>query len=610
MRRAREVVAKILEYYPRCIKLAWEASPWYASSVLLFSVLASLAPAAQVWISKVIIDRIIKSIDEPAGLSSIDWITVLSPIGIVLVVWMIGGICNSVSSGFASQLGMLVRNYSQHLVLRKAAELDVAFFETPTFFDQMEKARGEGYRAQNLAVLSINIVSSLVSLVAMLALLLDVHWATVLVLLLTSAPQVVAAGHYAGKRFTLMGDMTRSLRLAHYLSRLLGSREAVKEIKAFGLHEELLRRFNEFWDRHTKEVGRLRFSQEKTGFLLGVLSMLGTASIWAYAVVRAVAGGISVGSVALAFQASERGRSGLNSLFQNFGLFYEHTIFAGVFFGFLDLEARSVEGALAPPTGAPVPFPKILRAGIEFRNVWFRYPRSERFALKDISFTIQPGESVAIVGENGAGKTTLVKLLTRLYDPTEGAIFLEGCDLREYDAEELRRHFGVIFQDFVRYDLSVRENIGFGQVEYLNDQDRIAEASEKGGSIETVRKLPHGFDTMLGKTLDEGVDLSGGEWQKIALSRAFIRSAEILILDEPTAALDSLAEREVYSRFAELTVDRTTIFVSHRFSTVRMAKHILVLRDGKLIEQGSHDELIALSGRYAEMFNAQAERYK
>ena len=420
----------------------------------------------------------------------------------------------------------------------------------------------------------------------------------------------IAGGHYAGKRFTLVGAMTGHQRMAEYLSRLLGSREAVKEIRIFALHEELLRRFNTFWGLFERETFRLRFAQERFGFLLGLVAMMGTASIWAYAVVRAVGSHISVGTVALAFQAAQQARSGFSEMFGNLGLFYEHTIFAGTLFRFLDLDPRSVEGALAPSPASPAPVPDRLTQGIEFHNVSFRYPGSDQYVLKDISFAIRAGESVAVVGENGAGKTTVIKLLARFYDPAEGAIFLEGRDLREYDPEDLRRQTGVIFQDFVRYHLSAKENIGFGEVDLLDDSDRIERSAYEGGAIDLIRGLPEGYDTILGKEFDGGIDLSGGEWQKVALSRAFMKEARILVLDEPTAALDAFAERDVFSRFAELTSDRTAIFISHRFSTVRMADRILVLHRGELVEQGSHEELLGRNGRYARMFNTQAEQYR
>ncbi len=603
-------VRQIVKVYPRCLKLVWQAGRWVAICAFGLSILNSVVPVAQVWISKVAIDTVVDSLGDNSGTHAIDWLELLSPIGAILAVWMAGGVCQSASRMLSEQLGQQVRNYSQALIFRKASEMDMAFFENSEFFDEMEKARGEGYRANNLAVLSVSIVSSSVSTIAMLALLLHLHWAAVLILVATTLPQVVVAGYFAGRRFALEGAVTRNRRISDYLSRLLGSREAVKEIRIFGLHQELLKRFTGYWNTYVKQSTRLKFRQEKLGFLFGALSMAGTAAIWGYAVVRAAGRQITVGDVALAFQAAERSRSGLVSLFTDLGYFYEHSIFAGILFKFLDLERSSVDGALAPIPDSPAPVPKRIDRGIEFHNVSFRYPGTDRFVLKDLSFTITAGESAAIVGENGAGKTTLVKLLARFYDPTEGVILLDGKDLRDYDPKDLHRHIGVIFQDFVRYDLSARENIGFGQVDRLQVEDEIADAARKGGATEVVTKLPRGFDTILGRTLDEGVDLSGGEWQKVALSRAFMRRAQILILDEPTAALDAYAEYELHRQFAELTTGKMTIFISHRFSTVRMARHILILRDGQLVEEGSHEELMGTGGLYADMFNTQAEHYR
>ena len=603
-------IRQIVKYYPRCLKLVWQASRWYAICAFLLSILNSIVPVAQVWISKVVIDTVVESLGDNSGIRAIDWLELLSPIGAILAVWMIGGICQSVSLMLSEQVGHQVRNHTQALIFRKASELDMAFFENADFFDEMEKARGEGYRANNLAVLSLDIVSSSVSTIAMLALLLQLHWAAVMILVLSALPQVIVGGHFAGRRYALTGAVTRNRRIADYLSRLLGSREAVKEIRIFGLHDELLKRFTGYWSTFVKQSIRLRFSQEKFGLCFGMLSMAGTAAIWGFAVVRAVGRQITVGDVALAFQAAERSRSGLVSLFSNLGLFYEHTIFAGTLFRFLDLEPSSFDGALAPLPDSPAPVPRKISKGIEFRNVSFRYPGSDRFILKNLSFSLGAGESAAIVGENGVGKTTLVKLLARFYDPTDGVILLDGRDLRDHDPKELHQHIGVIFQDFVHYDLSARENIGFGQVDRLKDPEKIAEAARKGGATDIVNKLPRGMDTILGKTLDEGVDLSGGEWQKMALSRAFMRQAQVLILDEPTAALDAFAEYELHRQFNELTTGKMTIFISHRFSTVRMARHILILRNGRLVEQGSHEELRDSEGLYAEMFNTQADYYR
>ena len=541
-------IAQIIEYYPRCVRLVWDAAGAHAILALGVSILGAVVPAAQVWITKVVIDNVVSAVGDGGG-AAVDWVGLLIPVAGVFGVWILGSICSAAATGLQEKVGFLAGNHSQYLILRKAAQLDIAFFENSVFFDEMEKARSEIYRSHNLAILSLLIVSSLTGLIAMLAVLLSVHWAAPIILLVTAAPQVIVGGHYAGRRYSLFGARASNRRMAEYLSRILASREAVKEIRIFALHEELLRRFRNFWELFSKETLRLRFAEERFGFLLGLITMLGTASIWAYAVVRAVGGHISVGTVALAFQAAEQARSGFSSLFRNLGLFYEHTIFARTLFRFLDLDPRSVEGALAPPPASPAPVPDRLTQSIEFRNVSFRYPGSDKYVLKNVSFTIRVRESVAIVGENGAGKTTVVKLLARFYDPTEGAIYLDGRDLREYDLASLRRQIGVIFQDFVRYDLSAKENVGFGQVDLLDDDDRIERAAYEGGASDLIKGLPKGYDTILGKEFDEGVDLSGGEWQKIALSRAFMKEAEVLILDEPTAALDAFAERDVFSRF-------------------------------------------------------------
>ena len=556
MSKIWQALTLIAAYFPRSIKLVWQANPRCAFLVFLFSVLSGAAPAAQVWISKVVIDQVVENLKTFNGTAEFDWVSVLAPIAVAFLIWVVSGICRSVSVVLVDQVGFQTRAYAQQLILAKAATLDIAFYETPAFFDQMENARRESNRAHNLAVLSVMAISGVVSAVTMLGLLLKIHFAAVLVLLVVTAPQVIVGGHYSGRHYALLAGHTRNRRMADYLSGLLGSRHAVKEIRIFGLHEELLRRFRDYWHSFTLDLGRLQFAQGRAMFFLGVLSMAGTAAIWTYAVFMAVQGRLTVGDVALAFQAAEGSRGSLDRLFQDLGMFYEHTVFAGNLFRFLDLDPEGIEGALAPSPESPFQVPRPLGVGIEFRNVSFHYPHSDRLVLKNLSFGIEASETVAIVGENGAGKTTLVKLLARFYDPTEGAISLDGRDLREYDLEDLRRQIGIIFQDFVRYDLSAQENVGFGQVEFSNHLERVRAAAEKAGAREMIEHLPKGFDTILGRTFDEGVDLSGGEWQKVALSRAFMRDAQILVLDEPTAALDALAEYEIYKRFASLTADR------------------------------------------------------
>jgi len=604
---------RVAGYYPRVLKLLWEANPRYALLSILLTVVSSAVAPAQVWMSKVVIDRVLQALKSSTGATGFDGYALLAPIGLIFLVWLLGGVCQSLTGSIKELLAFQSQNYIDYLVLKKAAQMDIAFYEIPEFFDQMENARQKSWQAHNLAYFCIESLGVVLSLGALLGLLFRLHPLAVVVLLLTSIPHIVVASYYGSRRFRLMTSRAPAQRMVYYLSQLLGSRDAVKEIRLFELHGPFLEKSRHYWQKFFNENKRLMFLRERATLLFRVLSMAGTAGIWAYAVIQAALARITIGDLALVFQVAEQSRDRLSGLFHMGGLFYEHSLFVGNLFNFLDLAPNSVEGALSPVSqdgGRPLLITRPIREGIEFRHVSFRYPRSERFVLRDLSFVLRAGETVAVVGENGAGKTTLVKLLARFYDPTEGTIFLDGRDLREYDLDSLRRHVGIIFQDFVRYNLSARENIGFGRIEFAEDRERVTRAAQDGGAQPVIERLPKGFETMLGRTFEDGVDLSGGEWQKLALSRAFMREAQMLILDEPTASLDALAEQEVYNRFMDLTAGKTTILISHRFSTVRMAEHILVLQDSRLIEEGSHHELMTFDGQYARMFNTQAERYR
>jgi ATP-binding cassette, subfamily B, bacterial len=613
MRESWRTFSGLIGYYPRTLRLVWEASPRYTLVTLLATTLSGAVPPAQIWISKVLIDRITVALNAGQPGPAFDWTPLLAPIAVIFLVWVAGTISQSVTETTSGLLVTLVDKHAKYLMLEKAAQLDMAFFETPSFYDQMESARRELWRTNSLVSMGINVVGPLLSLAATLVLLVRLHPLTVVVLLLTSAPHFLSQAYYAARLFGFYDRNTPAVRMANYLDGLLGSRDAVKEIRLFDLHAPFLDRHRQFWKAFVDELKGLSFSQERVKVFLAILSMLGTVAIWIYAVREAVLGRITIGDVALVFQAVELVRDKLRYIFRTLGGFYEDSLFLSNYFGFLDLAPTAVEGALSrdsQTSGAAHAVPKPLRQGIEFRGVSFHYAHADELVLRDLSFVIRPGESVALVGENGAGKTTLVKLLTRLYDPTSGEILLDGRDLRDYDLDELRRQIGVIFQDFLRYDLSARENIGFGQVELIEDVERVRRAAESGGARALIERLPQRFETILGRTFEGGVDLSGGEWQKLALSRAFMREAQILILDEPTASLDAIAEHDVYQRFAGLTVGKTTLFISHRFSTVRMAQHILVLDEGRLIEEGTHDELMASGGQYATMFNTQAQPYR
>lgn len=607
-----EKISQSLIYFKRTLRLVWASSRFYTILTLFLVSVGAVVPTVQVWVSKLVIDRVAISIQQAQLGTDLDWYSLFSPIIFISVIWIIGSFCQSLANGAREQLGFRSMVHSEHLVLKKVSVLDLAFFDHPDFFDKMDNARKENFRAYNLANLTINLVQEIISLTAMLWLLFHIHPAAAAILILTSAPQVLLSGYYAGRRFSLVGTNTRDRRMASYLSDLLGARDTAKEIRLFGLHSIFIERFLTFWHRYINETKYLKFSQEKSHLLLGLFSFAGTASIWGYAIYQAVHHSITIGDVALAFQAAERSRNSLTELFKAGGLFYEHTLFAGNLFGFLDISSKNFEGALKKPVRNREDLRKlsfINHKGIEFDNVSFHYPGAKCNTLHNLSFTIKPGETVAIVGENGAGKTTLVKLLCRFYDPTNGAIFLNGENLIEYNLDNLRNNIGVIFQDFVRFNFSAFENIGLGQVDRMKDEAKVISAAKKAGIKQKIERLPKGFDTILGQMFDDGIDLSGGEWQRLSLARAFMRDAQILILDEPTATLDAFAEYDFYRKFADLTREKTTVIVSHRFSTVRVADHILVMQQGKLIEEGNHEELLNLNGVYAEMYRLQSNQY-
>ncbi len=604
---------RLIRNYPRVVKLIWETNPRHSALAVLLTLCSALVLPAQIWVTKLIIDRIAEHVQGSPQALPIDWYAVLTPVGALALVWALAIVCGTLSVRVKDLLHAQVRHHTEYLVLQKATQLDIAFFESSTFYDQMEMAQKEAYRAGNLAWRSLDLLGSLIGLSAMLGLLLQLHPLAIVVLLLTSVPRAILGGYFANRFYGQHVARTAARRMATYLAELLRSRDTVKETRLFGLDQPFLERFRQFLRECYIEEKKFNVTQDWANTSLSLLSIMGTAGIWAYAIIQAVQSRITLGDVALVLQTAEQVRGRLGSLFSEAGELYENNLYITTLFHFLDLAPDSVEGALSRPSDSPRPLLSVARPmqqGIEFRNVSFRYPRSDRNALSNFSCILRLGATTALVGENGAGKTTLTKLLVRFYDPTEGQILLDGRDLREYDLEDLRRQFGVLFQDFARFDLTARENIGMGQIELVDDLERVKRAAEMGGAQAIVDRLPRKYDNMLGKRFEGGADLSGGEWQKIALSRAFMRIAQILILDEPTAALDALAEYEVYRRFTELSAGKTTLFISHRFSTVRIADHILVMENGALREEGTHGELMALSGLYARMFNTQAERYQ
>jgi len=589
---------------PEAFRLVWSASRHAALVGVSLTLVAAVLPAGQAWAGKLIIDAIVNAtrqgMEPGAGLRS-----VMPYLALEFALVLIGSLTGQVRSLFDRILQSQLTNHVNSLIIRKAISLDLQFFENPVFYDTLQNARRQAdVSALNIVNATLQMVQQVITLISLVALLLRFSpWLAVIVFV-SAIPAFLSQSQYAERAFRAVTRRAPEARLLNYLETLLTGNDTVKEIKLFGLGEPLLKRYQTLFTRFYQEDRAIAERRTIAGAGWGVLSNLAYYGSYAWIVLRTIAGLITLGDMTMFLAIFRQSQSSIRSLLDSLNRLYESNLFLDNLVAYLKQQPLLV----APANGLIAPAP--IRLGIEFRNVSFRYPGSDVYVLRDINLHIQPGERIALVGLNGAGKTTLIKLLTRLYDPTDGQVLLDGMDLREYDLTSLHQRFGVIFQDFVRYQFTVGENIGFGQVDALDDLARIKAAAERGGARTIIKNMPQGYDTMLGRRWEKGQELSGGQWQKIALARTFMRKAEVLVLDEPTSALDAEAEYEVFRRFGELIEGRIAVLISHRFSTVRMADRIVVLSAGKILEVGSHAELIHLDGAYARLFNLQAEGYR
>ena len=599
-----------MRHLPRLLRLVWQTQPAYVVGVLLLRLVGAVIPLGVLWVGKLIVDEVVARIAAYQATGVVEWDRLVWLLAAEFGIALLGAAASRAGALLESLLGDLFANETSVKLMSHAAALDLEQLENAEIYDKLERARRQTVGRIALFSLLLQSLQDFITLVSLaIALALYVPWLLVL-LVIAVVPSLLGETHFAALGYSLLFSWTPQRRQLDYLRFIGASDISAKELKLFGLSSFLVGRYDEL-AREFYHVNRnLAIRRSAVSVALNALGTLGYYG--AYAVIiyltvtgyRSPAGVFTIGVLTFLAGSFRQSRDLIQRVLLSFAQVYEQSLYLDDLFGFFEIEPTIRDR----PDARPVPNP--IQRGFTFENVGFRYAGSERWAVRGLSFTLSPGERIALVGENGAGKTTLAKLLVRLYDPSEGRILLDGVDLRDYDLESLRRNVGVIFQDFVRYDFIVRENIAVGGIERRDDEARIREAANRSLADTVVERLPGRYDQMLGRRFEGGADLSGGEWQKVALARAYMRDAQLLILDEPTAALDARAEYEVFLRFSELTRGRMAVLISHRFSTVRMADRILVLQGGELVEQGTHDALVEHGGLYAELFRLQAAGYR
>lgn len=589
-----------LKNIPPVLRLLWESGPALVASAVSLRVVSALVPVSMLWVTKLIIDVVVSSVkNRTNGCEGIWWLLavqfLLAATGIIL--------------GRATDYcdGRLADQFSKNVSLRimeHAATLDVASFEDPAFYDVLERARVQATDRIGMLTAMGTLMQQSITLISFSAGVIAFSPLLFLALVLCVTPAFIGESHFAFIGYSLAHSLTPIRRELDYLRVLGTSKESAREVKVFGLAGYLRERFAFITEGLIDRNRRLARKRFLGGSLLALVGSLGYYGGYAYLVVETLQGRLTIGSLTFLAGALAGSTAQIQTVFSTFSSIADQALFLTDLLQFFAVRPK-IE---SHPHALPAPRP--IRDGFEFRNVSFHYPGMERLVLNNLDFRIAPGERVALVGENGQGKSTFVKLIARLYEPTSGRILLDGVDLRDYQMDDLHQQIGIIFQDFMRYDLPARENIGVGQIDQLDNRERVLRAAKRSRALEIIDRFPDGLEQMLGRRFEGGVDLSGGEWQKFALARAYMRDAQVMILDEPTAALDALAEYDVFRRFTELTKERMAILISHRFSTVRMCDRIVVLEAGRIREQGTHRQLLADGGRYAAMFELQASNYR
>lgn len=585
----------------RALRLVWEASPrWSVLNLLLVAVQAAV-PLAVLYLTKLVVDAVAAGV---AGEGGPTFEHVLLLIGLAAGVGLLGSVAGAISGLVSEAQGHEVTDHVLEVLHEKSVAVDLAYYEDPAYHDARHRAQQEApYRPTRVLGGVTAVARSGLTVIGIVGLLATVHWLLAVLLFAAVVPGLLVRVRYADRSYRWQERRVALEREANYLSWLLVNPGPAKEIRTFTLGGPLIDRFRDLRDLLREErigLAKTRSLGEVGAQIVAALAVFGA---YGYIAFRTFQGALTIGDLVMYFGAVQRGQSLLQNLFTSLGSLYEDNLFLATMDDFM-----AVEPTVVPPAD-PRPVPRPIRDGVRFENVSFRYPGSSRPLLDGVDLVVRPGEVVALVGPNGAGKTTIVKLLCRLYDPVDGRITMDGIDLREFRPEELRREMTVVFQDFVKYFLTARDNVWFGDVDRPRDDPAIERAGRTAGADSFIRELRHGYETVLGRLFESGEELSVGEWQKVALARAFFRRAQLLIVDEPTSALDAVAEAQLFGTLRNLVRDRSALLISHRFSTVRMADRIYVLEDGRILESGSHGELVRRGGKYARLFHLQAAPY-
>ncbi|WP_116109760.1 ABC transporter ATP-binding protein [Amycolatopsis ruanii] len=597
--RFRQSASGTVRGLPRVVRLAWQASPVITILIGLSTLISGLLPTTTAYVAKLLLDAVAAAVQGHGSTTRIVELAVLE-FGVFTATAISTALTNAAQQLLQERMTLSIR----HRVMDHASKLDLQFFEDSESYDQLRQASQEApQRPVAMLTSALGLVRTSITFASMVVLLVSVSPLLAVVALAAPVPAFISQSKYGSRAFLLALWMSPIRRRMDYLNSLVTTDTYAKETKLFGLGPYLVDRFRRLGQNYYARERRLTTRRNLVGTAWSLLSTLAGSGIALYIALEAVAGRLSIGDLALYTAAAAAVQTSVQGLFSGFSGMYENNLYLDTLYQFLGTAPRITAPTLARPVPEPV------RGHVSFENVSFSYPGAAEKALDGVSFEIRPGETVAVVGRNGAGKSTLIKLLCRLYDPTEGRILLDGVDLREFDPDELRARISAVFQDYVTYQGTAAENIGLGQLSGLADRPRIEEGAERAGVAGRISRLPRGFDSPLGRWFDQGVSLSGGEWQKIALARAFMRDAPLLILDEPTSALDAAAEHDLFTRLRALSEGRTTLYISHRFSTVRQAEKILLLDRGRLAEEGTHDELMSQGGDYAALFTLQAAAY-